>query len=175
MAKFKDLITYFENIARNHQNILHTDEVKHFFRMEIDEVLAGINRTNVAYPMLILEGYAFALTDNRSDNILKNREGAFILLDHISDVSDHNAIHDKWDELEEIATEILIRIKTDKKNPLTPVVRNFDFDSINASLILNEIGNDVGIRVSYTITSPVINDVNPEKWVDIETEAEPEV
>ncbi len=172
MAKFKDLITYFENIARKHSDILHTDQEKHFFRMEIDEVLAGINRTDAAYPMLILEGYAFAFTDNKSDNLLKNREGAFMLLDHINDTSDHNAIHDKWDELEEIATEIILRIKADKTNPLTPVVRNFDFDSINASLIQNEIGNDVGIRISYTITSPTLNNVNPEKWV---TEDEPEV
>lgn len=164
MAKFSELITYFENIARKHKEILHTDEEKHFFRLEIDEVLAGINRTDVNYPMLILEGYSFAFTDNLSDNLLKNREGAFILLDHVSDISDHNLIHEIWDELEEIATDILIKIKSDKRNHLTPVVRNFEFDSINASLILNEIGNDVGIRVTYTITSPVINDVNPDRW-----------
>jgi hypothetical protein len=171
MSKFSDLIAYFENIATKHKDILHTEQEKHFFRMEIDEVLAGINRSNVAYPMLILEGYAFALTDNKSDNVLKNREGAFILLDHIPDTSDHNAIHDKWDELEVIVTEILMRIKFDKRNIHTPVVWHFDFDSINASLILNEIGNDVGIRVSYTITSPIINEVDPEKWLEEEPEA----
>jgi hypothetical protein len=164
MAKFSDLITYFENLARKHKSILHTDTDKHFFRMEIDEVLAGINRTDVAYPMLILEGYGFGFTDNRSDNLLKNRQGAFILLDHLSDTSNHNLIHQKWDELEEIATDVIVKIKSDKRNPLTPVVRNFDYDNINASLLLNEIGNDVGIRVTYTITSPVETEVNPNKW-----------
>ena len=164
MAKFSELITYFENLARSHKDILHSDDEKHFFRMEIDEVLAGINRTDVKYPMLILEGYGFGFTDNRSDNLLKNREGAFIILDHVSDISDYGLIHQKWDELEEIATEILVKIKSDKRNPLTPVVRNFEFDNINASLLLNEIGNDVGIRLTYTITSPVMNDVNPDKW-----------
>jgi hypothetical protein len=164
MAKFSDLINYFENLARKHKSILHTDTDKHFFRMEIDEVLAGINRTDVAYPMLILEGYGFGFTDNRSDNLLKNRQGAFILLDHLSDISNHNLIHQKWDELEEIATDIIVKIKSDKRNPLTPVVRNFDYDNINASLLLNEIGNDVGIRVTYTITSPVETQVNTDKW-----------
>jgi hypothetical protein len=165
MAKFSDLISYFENLARKHTDILHSDGEKHFFRMEIDEVLEGINRTDVAYPMLILEGYSFDFTDNKSDNLLKNRQGAFILLDHISDNSDHNTIHQKWDELEEIATEILVKIKSDKLNPLTPVVRNFDFESVNVSLILNQIGNDVGVRITYTITSPVTNDPNPGKWL----------
>jgi hypothetical protein len=98
---------------------------------------------------------------------LKNRQGAFILLDHISDNSDHNTIHKKWDELEEIATEILVKIKSDKINPLTPVVRNFDFESVNVSLILNQIGNDVGVRITYTITSPVTNDPNPGKWLSV--------
>ena len=133
--------------------------------MEIDEVLAGINRTDVYYPMLILEGYGFGFTDNRSDNLLKNREGAFVLLDHITDISDYNVIHQKWDELEEIATEILLKIKADKRNPLTPVVRNFDFDNINGSLIINQVGNDVGLRVTYTISSPVNNEINPDKWI----------
>jgi hypothetical protein len=165
MAKFSDLISYFENLARKHTDILHSDGEKHFFRMEIDEVLEGINRTDVAYPMLILEGYSFDFTDNKSDNLLKNRQGAFILLDHISDNSDHNTIHQKWDELEEIATEILVKIKSDKINPLTPVVRNFDFESVNVSLILNQIGNDVGVRITYTISSPVTNEPNPGKWL----------
>jgi hypothetical protein len=120
--------------------------------------------------MLILEGYGFAFTDNKSDNLLKNREGAFMIIDHVSDLSDHNFIHQKWDEIEEIITEILIKIKTDKRNPLTPVVRNFDFDSVNGSLILNEIGNDVGIRVTYTITSPTTNEINPDKWIDEQQE-----
>ncbi len=170
MATFIDLISYFENIATKHKNIAHTEEEKHFFRMEIDEVLAGINRTDVNYPMLILEGYGFAFTDNKSDNLLKNREGAFIVIDHVSDLSDHDLIHQKWDEIEEVITEILIKIKTDKRNPLTPVVRNFDFDSVNGSLILNEIGNDVGIRVTYTITSPTTNEINPDKWIDEQQE-----
>jgi len=173
MAKFSDLILYFENIARKHVDILHSDEETHFFRMEIDEVLEGINRSDVAYPMLILEGYGFAFTDNKSDNLLKNREGAFILLDHLSDTSNHNLIHEKWDELEIIATEILMKIKTDKRNPLTPVVRNFDFDSVHASLLLNELGNDVGIRINYTITSPTNSDVNPDKWIPDEEEIQP--
>ena len=164
MTKFSDLITYFETLARKHKSILHTDDEKHFFRMEIDEVLAGINRTDVNYPMLILEGYSFEFTDNNSDNLLKNREGYFVLLDHISDISDMDAIHQKWDELEEIGTDILIKIKADKRSRSVPVVQNFSFQSVNASLIRNQIGNDVGIRFGFTITSPTVNDVDLTKW-----------
>ncbi|HKI89870.1 MAG TPA: hypothetical protein VKA38_12645 [Draconibacterium sp.] len=124
MAQFSDLIAYFESLARRHVDIGHTDLEKHFFRMEIDEVLAGINRTDVNFPMLILEGYSFDFTDNYSDNLMKNRQGAFVLLDHISDASDYDAIHQVWDQLEQTGTEILLKIKADKRSLLVPVVRN---------------------------------------------------
>jgi len=165
MAKFSDLIAYFESIATNHKSILHKESEKHFFRMEIDEVLAGINRTDVNYPMLILEGYSFNFTDNRSDNILKNRRGAFILMDHVSDISDYDAIHQKWDQLEVIGDEILAKIRSDKRNPETPVVRAFDFNSLESSLIMNEINHGVGIRYQYTITGTAPMEVDSTKWL----------
>ena len=166
MTNFSELITYFENIAREHVSIQHTDNEKHFFRFELDEVLNGINRTDVAYPMLILEGYSYDYTDNKSDNILKNRSGAFILLDHCPDISDYGKIHEIWDNLESIADDILIRIKFDKRNPLTPVVRGFEFSSVESKLIANEIGNSIGIRITFTISSPVPSDINVTRWLD---------
>lgn len=166
MTKFSDLITYFENLARRHVDILHTDSEKHFFRMEMDEVLAGINRSDVNYPMLILEGYSFDFTDNRSDNLLKNRQGAFILLGHVPDISDYSAIHQVWEQMEEIGTDILIKIRADKRESSVPVVRDFNFDNVSASLLMNEIGNGVGIRFRYTITSPTDTDIDTSKWME---------
>lgn len=170
MAKFSDLIAYFENLAEKHKSILHTSAEKHFFRFEIDEVLAGINRTDVNFPMLILEGYSYDFTDNKSDNLLKNRQGAFILLDNVIDKTDFGEIHNIWDKLEAIGDDILVKIKSDKRNPLTPVVRDFDFEKVQSQLIMNEIGNSVGIRYNFTLTSPMSNDVDPMKWLEDEGE-----
>ena len=165
MAHFSDLIIYFENLARRHVDIGHTNQEKHFFRMEIDEVLAGINRTDVNFPMLILEGYSFDFTDNNSDNLIKNRQGAFVLLDHISDASNYDTIHRVWDRLEQTGTEILVKIKADKRSRLVPVVRRFEFSSVNASLIMNQMGNNIGIRFTYSIQSLTSTDIQSEKWL----------
>lgn len=165
MANFSELIAYFENIAKSHLDILHTETEKHFFRFELDEVLQGINRTDVAYPMLILEGYNYNYTDNNSDNILKNRSGAFILLDHCPDFSDYQKVHEIWDKLEAIADDILIRIKSDKRNPAAKVVRGFEFSSVESNLIANEIGNAIGIRISFTMSSPVQTQVDKKRWL----------
>jgi hypothetical protein len=165
-SKFSDLISYFENIATIHKSIAHSTQEKHFFRMELDEVLSGINRSDVNYPMLILEGYSFQFIDNRSDNLLKKRSGAFILLDHVPDQSDMDAIHEKWDRLEEIGTEIIIRINADKRSREIPVVRHMDFNETQGTLIRNSIGNDVGIRFSYSITSPTPAVLNQSDWTE---------
>ena len=166
MSSFSDLVTYFENLARRHKSILHTDQEKHFFRFEIEEVLAGINRTDTVYPLLVLEGYNFEYTDNKSDNILKNRNIAFILLDVVHDITDATEIHDVWNRMESIGDDILARLKADKRNPQTPVVRDFGFSTVRAIPIINEVGNNCGMRYTFSMSSPAPSDVDPEKWTD---------
>ena len=130
--------------------------------MELDEVLAGINRTNVTTPFLILEGYSYDFTDNKSDNLIKNRHGAFLLLEKISDKSDHEGIQEVWNNMELIGDDILMKIKQDKKNRNVPVIRDFDFSQVEATLIASELDNHYGIRYTYTISSthPTLPDEN---------------
>lgn len=166
MANFSDLINYFESLARRHVLIQHTDTEKHFFRMELDELLGGFNRTDTVFPFLVLEGYSIDFTDNLSDNVFKNREGAFILMDKVSNPTDYDALHEVWDKLESIVDDFLAKIKADKRNPATPVIRNFDLSSIHVSLILNDINNSAGLRVRYQLSSPSPMEVNPAKWIN---------
>lgn len=166
MANFSDLITYFETLATAHVSIKHTETEKHFFRFEIDEVLGGLNRSDVNFPMLILEGYSFDFTDNRSDNVIKNRQGAFVLLGKVQDSSDYNTLHEIWDDLEEIGDDILARIRYDKQQRDVAVVRDFKIENVMASLILNEIGNHAGIRYTFTISSPFDTEYDTDVWTE---------
>lgn len=162
---FTDLIAYFESLATRHRDIRHSLTEKHFFRFEVDEVLAGINRTDVNYPMLVLEGYNFGFTDQTSDNLIKNRSGAFILLGQISDLSDYGQVHEVWDSLEQLGDDILARIRSDKQSRQVPVVRDFNLDSVQASLLVNAYGNNAGIRYTFTISSVQPSEVDPDKWL----------
>jgi len=163
---FSDLIGYFRGMAEHHVQICHSETEKHFFRFEVDEVLAGINRTDVTYPLLVLEGYSFDFTDQKSDNLIKNRSGAFILLDQITDQTDYGQVHRVWDTLEQIGDDILARIRSDKQSRLVPVVRDFNLDSVQASLLINAFGSNAGIRYTFTISSPQPAEVDPEKWLE---------
>lgn len=169
-AKFLDLISYFENLARRHVAIRHTDTEKHFFRMELDEVLGGMNRSDVSFPMLILEGYSFDYTDNKSDNLMKNRRGGFMLIDHLNDITDYDRMHQIWEEMEVIGDDLLAKIKADKRNRLTPAVRQFDFASVEAHLLMTELGNNVGIRFTFTLSAAQSTDVDESKWLTVDSE-----
>lgn len=161
-AKFSDIIEYFKLLATQHIEIGHSDDEKHFYRFEIEEVLTSLKKVN--YPALILEGYGYSLVDNKSDNVLKKRTGAFILLGHLTDIGDFEAMHTLWDKMEEICDDILSRVKSDKYNPAAKAVRDFDLNTVNVSLLANEQDKNYGIRCTFTLTSARPMDVDPDKW-----------
>lgn len=164
-TKFSGLVDYFENLARNHTSIQHTDTSKHFFRFELEEVLSGLP-SEVRYPALILEGYRFGFDDDKSDNPVKKREGAFILIDHIPDPGDFSAIHEVWDELELIGDDILARIRYDKSNRTSPV-RDFRLPSVSGTLLATEFGGLYGIRFTFEITNFFPYSLDETKWLDL--------
>ena len=153
--KFADLVFYFQTLASQH--IL----IKKFYRFELDEVLTSLR--DMETPCLIMEGYKFSFTDNKSDNILKTRGGAFILLDHVKDIGDFNAIHSAWDSLEEIGDDVLARIRSDR-HVLSSPVQNFPFESVEAQLISTDLGNFYGIRFTFDIVCKFNPEVDPLRW-----------
>ena len=161
-SRFSEIIQYFKTLATQHVTIGHSLNEKHFYRFELDEVLTNLK--NVNYPALILEGYRYKLKDQSSDNVLKDRTGAFILIDHLHDIGDFDAMEEIWDNMESICDEIIAKIKSDKRNPLAKAVRDFDLNTVEIALIANTIDQNYGIRCTYTITSPFTTDIDPTKW-----------
>jgi hypothetical protein len=162
-TKFSELVQYFKTLASQHTAIAHSDNDKHFYRFELEEVLTSLK--NINYPAFILEGYRYGLIDKLSDNVLKQRSGAFMIISHLADVSDFDTMHDIWDNLESICDDIIIRIKSDKRNPLISAIKNFDLDSVEVTLIANEIDNNFGIRCTFTVSSPLSMEVNSDVWL----------
>lgn len=160
--KFSAFIEYCKQLATEHAYIRHTDSEKHFYRFELEEVLTGLQ--NVKYPAMILEGYRFGFRDAKSDNPIKIRSGAFILIGHVGDPGDYVAVHEMWDLMEEIGDDILARIKADKR-VITAPVYGFDIENVTATLIQNELDNTYGIRFLFDIDCQMSMDVDAEKWV----------
>jgi hypothetical protein len=162
-TRFTQLVGYFRQLAEKHVAIQHTATKKHFYRFELDEVLSGLK--NINYPALILEAYSIDYSDNKSDNVMKHRNGSFILLGHVADKGDYAAIHELWDELETIGDDILAKIRADKRDITVKVVKDFNVENVEVGIVANMVGNDYGLRYSFTLTSPAPIDVDETRWL----------
>ena len=162
-AKYKDLVSYFENLSRRHVEIGHNDAEQHFYRFELDEVITGMCG-EMNYPALTLEGYDVNYRESESDNIRKARTGAFILIDEIGDSKDFNAIADGYDKLEQIGEDILIKMKADKESRQYPVLREFDITQCEGVPFAPPQKGQVAFRFTFNLVSAVNSEVDSEKW-----------
>ena len=85
-------------------------------------------------------------------------------MDHLSDISDYDAMHELWDRLESICDDIIARVKSDKYNAAAKAVRDFDLNNIEFALIANENDRNFGIRCTFTISSPFSTTVDTSRW-----------
>jgi hypothetical protein len=162
-AKFSDLVSYFKKLASEHINIKHSSSKKHFYRFELDEVISAMC-ANINYPAMILESYDFNYSDSHSDNIMKSRSGAFILIDKVNDQGDYDKIHEVWDKMEEIGDDILIRMRADKATRNEPAVRDFDISASEGIPFNVESLGQYGVRFTFVLKSPVNSIVDATKW-----------
>ncbi|MGE4568548.1 MAG: hypothetical protein AB7C90_05100 [Bacteroidales bacterium] len=160
---FSELINYFDALARNHVAIRHSATNKHYYRLELEELLSGLN--NACYPALNLEGYSLSLGDSKSDNPVKYRTAAFVLIDQLADPGDFDGINAIWDKLEHIGDDIIARIRADKNKPNNPV-RALDLDTVEATLIRFD-ATRYGIRYMFQMQSFFPSDVDTARWIDL--------
>lgn len=162
-AKFADLVNYFEQIATEHVDIRHTIQNKHFFRIELDEILTGL-RSKICYPALILEGYDFQFIDQNSDNVHKQISSAFVLMESVKDKGDYNNIHDVWQRMEEIGDEICVRILNDKRSRSIDILSYFHLSNVRGTLLVDANLLHYGVRYEFSLSWPMVNDIDPSKW-----------
>lgn len=159
------LSDYFESIATNHVAINHSDQERHFFRIDAEEYLIGIT-TKVNYPFLSLESYDGGFNAPGNDNVAKTRQIAFMLVDKYKQ-GDYDQMNAIYDNMEEIAHDILNKINYDQKENIT-LVRDFSYASVNIqSLPPNPAKLYTGVRVTMTFESKYNTAVNADKWKDM--------
>jgi len=164
-ADFNQYISYFEAISRNLIAIGHTSTNKHFFRLEFDEVLTALP-SKMNWPCLVLESYDISFIDNRGDNILKQRNGAFIILERVKNSQDFDAIHAAYDKCEVIVDDILSQMMLDKRSRSHAVVKDLDLSQVQVIPIANDVDGAFGFRCSFPMINTHDIAVDPTKWLN---------
>lgn len=165
MLKFSDYVAYHEYLAEMHKDINHKLVEKHFFRFELEDVFTTLG-DKVNFPAYILEGYEFNYEDSKSDNVIKSRNGAFMILYYCGDETKYDLINSLYEQAEKIGDEIIARMLADKKSNKIPVVRIFDISATRGRMIANSAQGYYGMRYEISLKGPAANDIDISKWSD---------
>lgn len=165
MLKFSDYIAYHEYLAIQHKSINHRANDKHFFRFELEDVFTTLS-DDVKFPAYILEGYDFDFKDSLSDNVMKGRNGAFMILFYCGDETKYSLINTLYQQAEEIGDDIVTRMIADKRNRNVEVIRDFDISATQGKMIANASKGYYGMRYEISLKSAFSNDVDINKWSD---------
>lgn len=162
---YTELSQYFESMATNHVALNHTDQEKHFFRIDAEEYLIGIT-SKVHFPFLSLESYDSNFNAPGNDNVAITRNIAFMLVDKYKQ-GDYESMNAIYDSMEQIALDIINKINYDQKQNIK-LVRDFSYASVNIqSLPPNPAKLYTGVRVTMNFESKYNTAVNTDKWKNL--------
>jgi hypothetical protein len=108
-----DALSYFENVAKKHVQILHTDSEKHFFRTRslatLDELLNDLSTAN--FPALMVHDTIDGMLGDfgQSDSYIDEPQFIFYVLQRV-DFGDHVAVDDAIQQCRQIGKSILARM-----------------------------------------------------------------
>lgn len=149
--KYTDIQNYFERLTQEHKLI------KTFCRYELEELLDKTCSIQ-NFPALVLEGFDFDYSGSTPDNILKNRTGAFCIVDKC-DVFNSKERTETCQNNEIIAEHIVVRMFIDKQKRLS-LLTGFDITSVEGVHFVNPVLGYVFCRINFSFKTKITEDTN---------------
>ena len=167
MADISTYIEYFEKLAKEHKEIQHSPSAKHFFMMDINELLSAANST-AKYPAIVLLKLSGRAIDKKEDNRLVSIEGGFLVLDHCKNIDDFAAELSIFQKTFAIGMQIIARIAHDQVQPVPyslKAIPDFNPDSVRWEMIGPVFENHFGVIFRFPVSYPVDLEYDSEIWI----------
>ena len=166
MPDITSYIQYFEKLAKEHKDIRHSSTAKHFFMMDINELLSATNST-AKYPAIVLLKLSGKAVDKKEDNPLVAIEGGFLVLDHCKNIDDFASELLIFQNTYEIGMQMISRIMHDQRQPVPysqKALPDFNPDSVRWEMIGPVFENHFGVIFRFPVTLIADWEYNSEKW-----------
>jgi hypothetical protein len=160
----KDFAAYVEYFCRIHKKINHSDERKHFVRLDHQELKQSIN-VSLYFPVITLEKLTSTYSDV-ADNPQKSRHIEMLFLDKISDVGDFRQIEDVQSRMEIMAESFIFKTKKMRRNPGFPFFRNLRLTNVEIDYVSNIATFLWGVLLSFDLEIPVLECLNEEDFIE---------
>jgi hypothetical protein len=151
--KLTDFIAYFRQLAAEHVELQGS-----FVHGSSGRIIAG-TRSGIKYPCLWLETPSLALSDKDGTAPYGKRTAALVILQSVP-VGNYEAQDVQWEKTEQLALEVLSRMRHDKK------ARKFDFD-LNGDLepiSTITVDNEIGWRFEFDLGKHVPMCYDASRW-----------
>lgn len=166
MIIYSDYITYFENIAATHKDIMHGVQGKRFFRTTIEELIGAIGNRTIGYPALMLLPLDIRKV-GEEDNRYERSQGGFMILDALKSPEDNERKEQILNVTREICEDIIMKIKkdVDECEPLaSKIFVEFDINQVRAREWGPVWDNAFGWSYEFPLMAQYTKTYNPEKW-----------
>lgn len=153
-----DLHSYFEDLAKKHERILHSSEKKHFFKGGLEEFFAGL-RNKVKFPAVVFDGFELRY-DGKDDDIQKEREFSFTICQQFETAGNVEQRTQAVSDCEKIGEEFIKKIIYD----LDESSCGFLFSCASGILMENTNEKYVGIEFTCLLTSKFNTKLDQTIW-----------
>jgi len=167
MPDITSYIQYFEKLAKEHKDIRHSSTSKHFFMMDINELLSATNST-AKYPAIVLLKLSGKTVDKKEDNPLVTIEGGFLVLDHCKNIDDFAAELVIFHKTYEIGMQMISRIIHDQRQPVPysqKAITDFNPDSVRWEMIGPVFENHFGVIFRFPVNYSLVLKYDESKWI----------
>jgi hypothetical protein len=167
MADISTYIEYFEKLAKEHKEIQHSSSAKHFFMMDINELLSATN-SMAKYPAIVLLKLSGKAIDKKEDNRLISIEGGFLVLDHCKNIDDFATELGIFQRTFTIGMQMIARIAHDQEQPVpisSKAIPDFNPDSVRWEMIGPVFENHFGIIFRFPVSFIADLEYDSEKWI----------
>lgn len=153
-----NLHAYFEDLAKKHKSILHTDQKKHFFKGGIEDFFTGL-KNKVKFPAIVFDGFELNYNGD-GDDIEKDREFSFIVVQEYSTVGNVDQIAQATSDCERIGEDFIKKILDDIENSSCM----FSFRCATGILMENTNEKSIGMQFTCNLTSKFNTKINTSTW-----------
>jgi len=166
MINFSSLADYFQQMASSHKLIAHSDAERHFFRINIDQLITGF-RLDIHFPAVLLELPEGRLLGGTLDTLFMTRFVGLSFLDKL-ELQDYEAELDCYDRMEQIGLDFLSRIRRDYQATTNRFISYLDLSDIRCYKVGPIHHNCFGIRFELTLGDPAlpVMHYNPANWME---------
>jgi hypothetical protein len=160
----KDFTAYAEYFCSIHKKIAHTQDKKHFVRLDSQELSQSLN-TNIYFPVVTLEKLTASYSDV-ADSPLKTRHIEMLFLDKVPDSGDFKKIEDVQSQMELVAESFIFKTKKMKRDPAFPVLKNLRLANVEIDYVSNIATLLWGVLLSFDLETPTLECINENDFIN---------